>query len=75
MPEPVALISSCKITQEEFINFLQTAGAVIIKDPKDSYNARLSKGNLHVWIALKNSGLNELEADEIELINVSSTNS
>ncbi|GAA6615646.1 hypothetical protein [Scytonema sp. NUACC26] len=66
MPEPISLISSADIKQEEFIHFLQKAGAVL--HPDGLYDGCLSKGNIHVWIALDNSELKNFDADKINLI-------
>ncbi len=66
MPEPISLISSADIKQEEFMNFLQQVGAVLHPDPL--YDGSLSKGSLYIWIALDNSELKNFDADEIELI-------
>jgi len=66
MPEPISLISNADIKPEEFTNFLQQVGAVL--HPDNLYDGCLSKGNLHVWIALDNSELKNFDADEIELI-------
>lgn len=66
MPEPVSLISSADIKQEEFSTFLQQLGAVL--HPDNVYDGRLSRGNFHVWISLDNSELKNFEADEIERI-------
>ncbi len=66
MPEPLSLISSADIQQEEFITFLQQSGVVL--HPDKLYDGRLSEGNLHVWIALDNSELKNFDANEIEVI-------
>ena len=66
MPEPISLISSADIKQEEFTNFLQQSGAELY--PDNVYDGRLSRGNMHVWIALDNSELKNFDADEIKLI-------
>jgi hypothetical protein len=67
MSEPVALISSSEIEQEELASFLQSLGAVSIEE-NTCYNMVVSKGHMHVWIALDNRGFNEYEADEIEML-------
>ena len=67
MSEPVAIISSSQIKQDEFINLLQSLGAFIIEDSNDPFDARLSRGYQHVWIALDNRGFDQFEDDEIEL--------
>ena len=66
MPEPVSLISSADIKQEEFSTFLQQLGAVL--HPDHVYDGRLSRGNFHIWIALDNSELKNFETDEIKRI-------
>lgn len=66
MPEPISLISNTNIQQEEFNSFLQQSGAVL--HPDNIYDGRLSRGNLHVWIALNNSELKNFDADKIEII-------
>lgn len=66
MPEPVSLISSADIKQEEFFTFLKQLGTVL--HPDNVYDARLSRGNLHVWITLDNSELKKIEVDETKRI-------
>lgn len=66
MPEPISLISSADIKQEEFTTFLQQSGAEL--HPDNVYDGRLSSGNMHVWIVLDNSELKNFDADEIDLI-------
>ncbi len=66
MPEPISLISSADIKPEDFSTFLQQYGAIL--HPDRIYDGRLSRENLHVWIALDNSELKNFEADEIEMI-------
>jgi hypothetical protein len=66
MTQPFALISSTEINHEEFVAFLKREGAELT--PDDVYDGRISRGELHVWILLDNSNLNDLEAFDNELI-------
>ncbi len=66
MPEPLSLISSTDIKQKEFTTFLEKSGVVL--HPDNLYDGRLSKGNIHVWIALDNNELKNFDANEIEVI-------
>src|SRR5579871_6892102 len=62
MSEPIALISSAAITQEEFTRFLATVGAMV--RPDEVFDGRLSQGERHIWIVLDNRGLDEWEPAE-----------
>ena len=55
MSDPIALISSAQITEDELIAFLRDIGAVILT--RDSFLGRLSDQNRHVWIAISNEEL------------------
>ncbi len=50
MPEPVALLSSEKITKEDFTAFLKALGAK--SDPDKIYDGIISKEEATVWLAL-----------------------
>jgi hypothetical protein len=51
MPEPVSLISSAALTHTELLRFLQAIGATL--NPDGIYDARLSRGEQHVWVYLE----------------------
>jgi hypothetical protein len=66
MAEPVALISSERITQQDFATALTAIGAVI--DPSDAAKARFSSGDMHVWLFRRDEELSTFERPVMELI-------
>jgi hypothetical protein len=71
MPEPVGLLSSAAIRQEEFVEFLHTlriAETDIIEHPSEYYDAQLIRGKQNVWVALENKELDYIEEEDARRI-------
>lgn len=64
--EPVAIFSDSEISEEEFLDFLCSIGAVV--GESNSFLGRLSEGDKHIWISISNEELECLDGSTREAI-------